>query len=50
MIGKCEQCGMTDVEVKTISVGKNGERKTYAISADQQVGRMLIDCRSANIN
>jgi hypothetical protein len=28
MIGKCEQCGMTDVEVKTIRIGKNGKTRT----------------------
>jgi hypothetical protein len=28
MLGKCEQCGMTDVEVKTIKIGKNGEVRT----------------------
>jgi len=28
MLGKCEQCGMTDVEVKTIKIGENGEVRT----------------------
>jgi hypothetical protein len=28
MIGKCEQCGMTDVEVKMIRIGKKGKTRT----------------------
>jgi hypothetical protein len=28
MIGRCEQCGMTDVEVKTIRIGKNDKTRT----------------------
>jgi hypothetical protein len=29
MIGKCEQCGMTDVEVKTIKIGEeDGKLRT----------------------
>lgn len=44
MIGKCEKCGLENVELMSIRMGIHRISGIYAINVDQQTAHMHIDC------